>query len=48
MPFAATSMDLERIKLRESSQILHDIPYMWNLKIMIKMNLFIKQKETQT
>ena len=39
-------MDLERLKLRESSQISYDIPYMWNLKIMIKMNLFTNQKET--
>lgn len=26
--------------------ILYDIPYMWPLKDMIQMNLFMKQKET--
>ena len=28
-------------------EILHDIPYMWNLKEMIQMNLFTKQKQTR-
>ena len=28
-------------------QILYDITYMWNLKKMIQMNLFTKQKQTQ-
>ena len=27
-------------------QILYDITYMWNLKKMIQMNLFTKQKQT--
>ena len=27
-------------------QISYDITYMWNLKKMIQMNLFIKQKQT--
>ena len=38
MPFAATWMDLEIIILNELSQrqILCDITYMWNLKILGK------------
>ena len=44
MPFAATWMDLEIIILSEVSQT--DITYMWNLKKMIQMNLFTKQKQT--
>ena len=36
MPFAATWMDLESVTLSEISdreaEILHNIPYMWNLK----------------
>ena len=28
-------------------QIPHDITYMWNLKQMIQMNLFTKQKKIQ-
>ena len=41
-------MDLEFIILSEVSQrqISHDITYMWNLKKMIQMNLFTKQKQT--
>ena len=51
MPFVATWMDLEIIILSEGSQtekkqILYDITYMWNLKKMIQMNLFTKQKQT--
>ena len=49
MPFSATWMDLENIILSEMSdskrQILYDIIYMWNLKI-IQMNSFIRQKES--
>ena len=47
MSFAVTGMDLKVITLSELSQrkkISHDIIYMWNLKKMIQMNLFIKQK----
>ena len=49
MPFAATWMGLEIIILRKSEregQIPYDITYLWNLKKMIQMNLFIKQKQT--
>ena len=50
-PFAATWMDLEAIILREVSQtekdnVSHDITYVWNLKKMIQMNLYTKQKWT--
>ena len=46
MPFAATWMDLEMIILSEVSQrqMSYDITYKWNLKKMIQMNLFTKQK----
>ena len=46
MPFAATWMDLEMIILSEVSQRQrsYDITYKWNLKKMIQMNLFTKQK----
>ena len=39
-------MDLEIIILSEVRQrkILYDITYVWNLKKMIQMNLFTKQK----
>ena len=39
-------MDLEIIKLSEVSQRLvsYDIAYMWNLKKIISINLFTKQK----
>ena len=49
MPFEATRIDLEMIILIEGSQrreISYDITYMWNLKKMIQVNLFIKQKQT--
>ena len=49
MPFAATWIDLEFIILSEVTrqrQISYDITYMWNLKKMIQMNLFTKQKQT--
>ena len=48
IPFKATWMDLEIITLSQSDgegQILHDITYIWNLKIMTQMNLSIKQKQ---
>ena len=48
MPLAATWMNLEIIILSEINQteiqISHDITYMWNLKNMIQMNLFTKQR----
>ena len=48
MPFAATWMDLVIIIRSEASQterqISYDIAYMWNLKKMIQVNLFTKQK----
>ena len=52
MPFAATQMNLEinyhakRSKLNRERQISYDITNMCNLKKMIQMNLFIKQKQT--
>ena len=49
MPFAATWMDLEIIILSEVSQKEKDKYHMislimWNLKTMIQINLFTKQK----
>ena len=46
MSFAATGMDLEIIILNivREEQISHDSTYMWNLKTLIQMNLFTKQK----
>ena len=47
MPFADTWMDLEIVILSEVSQTQKDkyyITYMWNLKKMVQMNLFTKQK----
>ena len=46
MPFATTWMDLEIIIVSEISQkqIAYDIAYTWNLKKIIQMNLFTKQK----
>ena len=33
MPFAATWMDLESVIVKaDRGEILHDIPYRWNLK----------------
>ena len=45
MPFAATRTDLEITILSEGSQsqLLYDLTYMWNLKIILQMNLFIKK-----
>ena len=46
MPFAATWMDLEIIKLSEVSQQrkTYDITYMWNLKKMINMDIYTIQR----
>ena len=47
--FEATWMDLENAILSEVSQwrdISYDIPYIRNLKEIMQMNLFTKQKET--
>ena len=48
MPFAATRMGLEVVILSEVSQrqTPYDIAYMWNLKKMVQMNLFTKQKQS--
>ena len=47
MPFAATWMDLEIIILSKVRQRqIYDITDTWNLKNMIQMNLFTKQKQT--
>ena len=48
MPLTATWMDLEIVILSEvrERQISYDITYMQNLKKMIQMNLFTKQKQT--
>ena len=49
MPRAATWVDLETIISSEVSQtnkILYDITHMWNLKNVIQMNLFTKEKQT--
>ena len=52
IPFAATWMDLEIIKLNEVSQkeeryIPSDITYMWNLKNMIKRT-YLQNRERFT
>ena len=47
-PFAAIWMNLEIITSEVSQrQRLYDIAYMWNLKKMIQVNLFLKQKQTE-
>ena len=47
MPSAASWMHLEIITLREVSQrqVSYDITFKWNLKRIIQMNLFTKQKQ---
>ena len=46
MSFAATWMDLGIVILSEvrQRQISYDITYMWNLKKVVQINLFTKQK----
>ena len=46
IPFATIRMDLEIIILSEINQrqISYGITYVWNLKKMIQMNLFTRQK----
>ena len=48
MSFAGTWMNLEVIIGNEvrQSQISHDINYMWNVKIVVQINLFTKQKQS--
>ena len=47
MPFAAIWMGLEIMILNEVSQTEgRQISYMWNLKKIIEINLFTKQKQT--
>ena len=38
--------DTERSKSDREIEILYDISYMWNLKKMMQVNLFTKQKQT--
>ena len=50
MPFAATSMNREIIILSEINQsrrLIYNIAYVQNLKNMMQMTLFTKQKQTQ-
>ena len=42
MPFAATWVDIEIIILSKVIRQRNDTAYMWNLKKMIWMNLFVK------
>ena len=46
IPFAASWMDLEIIILSEvrDGATLYDVAYVWNLKNIIQINLFTKQK----
>ena len=49
MPLAATWMDREMIILSLSErekQMSRDITYMWNIKKMVQLNFYTKQKET--
>ena len=50
MPSEATWRDPEIIILSEISQrqVSYDIPYMWNLKKMIQINLFTRPIDSQT
>ena len=47
MSFAATWMNLEIVTNNEVSQMekdKYDIAYIWNLKKMVQMNLFLRHK----
>ena len=48
LPFAATWRDLKIIILSkpDRERQIYDIIYMWNLKKIIQINLFTKQKQT--
>ena len=47
MPFAAIWMDLEiTISKVSQRQISYDITYIWNLKKLMQMNFYTKQKQT--
>ena len=47
MPFAALWIDLESIILSEVSDRGRQISYdMWDLKMVLQMSLFTKQKQT--
>ena len=53
MPFAATWMDpdiviLSEVKSDRERQIPYDIAYMWNLKKMIQMNLYLQSRNSLT
>ena len=49
MSFAATWMDPEIITLSKLAKDKHhDIVYMWNLKTMIKINLFLQNRSRCT
>ena len=39
-------MILSEVSQKEKRQISYDITYMWNLKKMIQVNFFTKQKQT--
>ena len=47
MPFWATWMDPEIVILTKVNQRKKNIIYMWNLKKMIQMSLFTKQRVTE-
>ena len=36
----------ERSKSDREGEILYNVPYMWNVKAMVQMTLFIKRKQT--
>ena len=48
MPLAPTQRDLEIVKLSKSDgeRQIKDIASMWNLKNMVQMNSFTKQKQS--
>ena len=47
MPFASAWMDLIIFIPSEVRQTSYVITHMWNLKILIQMDLFAEQKQTQ-